>query len=336
MSELIFFFNPGLLWVSSLLRIERENCCDVLVISTTGNKAEYLNSIISFKEHSMKQSGYVLGLFGKQNLLLQRMIRLVYHKNRILSPVERVFFITNIVVFVLLLSGMQKREILKSEVSTPVSISSEALPSFTVPSFAVKQAADSQTLFSQELHPGNRQLSERLGRRVTGKSVTQTITIFEDQSSRNEIMLVNQEHSNSNKLLSELTQKRDEADQSLKDEHLKKINKDQFEATKSKDMELLAEVDMQTDNNLIQSKMLRLQFENDRAQAESDRQQAQRDRLQAVKDRQQAEIDRRIADRDRERAAIDRKHAEKDKVRAQLEREKRYSTKAEIDRKRIL
>ncbi|HTE27785.1 M56 family metallopeptidase [Flavitalea sp.] len=329
-AELIFFFNPGLLWVSSLLRIERENCCDDLVISTTGNKAEYLNAIISFKEHSMKQSGYVLGLFGKQNLLLQRMIRLVHHKNRILSPVEFVFFITNIVIFVLLLSAMQKPEILNSVVSTPVKLSAEPLTSF-----AGNHAADAQTIISQELNPGTREPSQKLSRRPAGKRGSQKTTIFEDQSSSNEKILQIQEHSNTNELLSELTQQRIDAGQFLQDEYLKQINKDQFAASNSKDRELLEEMFKQADNDLIQSKILKLQLDKDRAQAERDRQQAQKDRLQAEKDRQQAETDRIIADRDREQADIDRMHAEKDKVSAKLDRVKKNSSKAEIDRKRI-
>ena len=102
----------------------------------------------------------------------------------------------------------------------------------------MKQAADSQTVVSQELNHGNRELRQKLDRQVAVQSVTQTITIFEDQSSRNEIILVNQEHSNSNKLLSELTQKRNEADQSIKDERLNKINKDQFVASERRAMKI--------------------------------------------------------------------------------------------------
>ena len=324
-AELIFFFNPGLLWVSSLLRIERENCCDDLVISTTGNKAEYLNAIISFKEHSMKQSGYLLGLFGQQNLLVQRMIRLVHHKNRILSPVELVFFITNIFIFVLLLSAMRKPEILNPVVSTAVNLSAE-----TLPSFAEKHAADAQRVLSQELNTGTRELSEKLTGRAAGKRLTQKITIFENQSSRNEKMLLNQVHLNKNQLNSELqlhselTEIQVDAAQSIQDEYFNPGNKDQF-AADSKGSELLAEMIKQADNDLIQSKLMRLQLDKGRAHADIGRQQAQKDRLQAAKDRQQAEIDRIIAERDRELAEIDRMLAQKDKERVKPDGRKKNS-----------
>jgi bla regulator protein BlaR1 len=329
-AELLFFFNPGLLWVSSLLRIERENCCDDLVISTTGNRAEYLNAIISFKEYSMKQSGYVLGLFGKRNLLLQRMIRLVYHKNRNLSMIELIFFITNIVVFISLLITMRSPEKLIPVVSSPVNFSTEAMPFFVV-----KQPASLQIQLSQELKSGTGELSEKLSHRNTAGSLSQTITILENQSSRNEIILLNQEHSDKDQIIHRLKQQRVNAVQSLKDEYRKKINNDQLLAAKSDDGKVVEEMIMQADNNLIQSKMLRLQYDSDRARAESDRQQAQRNRLQADKDRQQAEIDRIIADRDREQADRDRMRAEKADERERMERVNDNRVKSEFDRKRI-
>ena len=39
-AEMLFFFNPALLWVSSLLRIERENCCDDIAICQNKRQGE--------------------------------------------------------------------------------------------------------------------------------------------------------------------------------------------------------------------------------------------------------------------------------------------------------
>jgi beta-lactamase regulating signal transducer with metallopeptidase domain len=38
--EMIFFFNPAVLWVSSLIKIERENCCDDIAVGTNTKQAE--------------------------------------------------------------------------------------------------------------------------------------------------------------------------------------------------------------------------------------------------------------------------------------------------------
>jgi bla regulator protein BlaR1 len=46
--ETIFFFNPGLLWLSSLIRTEREACCDDIVLNRLDRKASYLEALLSF------------------------------------------------------------------------------------------------------------------------------------------------------------------------------------------------------------------------------------------------------------------------------------------------
>ena len=45
LAETIFFFNPAVLWVSSLIRDERENCCDDIAIAGTKNKAAFVNAL---------------------------------------------------------------------------------------------------------------------------------------------------------------------------------------------------------------------------------------------------------------------------------------------------
>src|SRR5688572_11218736 len=107
-AEMLFFFNPALLWVSSLLRIERENCCDDIAIAKTKDKLQFVEALISFKEHSLRHPQYALGLFGKRNLLIQRVSRIVHNRNKTLSPFEVVFFGVNLFVFVLLISVTRK------------------------------------------------------------------------------------------------------------------------------------------------------------------------------------------------------------------------------------
>src|SRR4030095_11498069 len=39
-TEIIFFFNPAVIWVSSCIKSERENCCDDIAISVTQDKGK--------------------------------------------------------------------------------------------------------------------------------------------------------------------------------------------------------------------------------------------------------------------------------------------------------
>ena len=90
-AETIFFFNPGLLWISSLLRDERENCCDDIALAQTKNKHEFIEALISFKEHSLYGAKYEVAFPGKKNHLLNRVRRILNNKNKTLAPGRKSF-----------------------------------------------------------------------------------------------------------------------------------------------------------------------------------------------------------------------------------------------------
>ena len=93
LTEVIFFFNPGLLWISSLLREERENCCDDIALEQTQDKKEFIRALISFKEHELYGSNYAIAFPGKKNQLIRRVGRILNNKNKTFGFGERVFFI---------------------------------------------------------------------------------------------------------------------------------------------------------------------------------------------------------------------------------------------------
>jgi hypothetical protein len=89
--EILFFFNPGILWISSLLKDERENCCDDLAISVTNNKKEFVNALISFQEYKLNTQPFALQ-FGDQKMkLADRAKRILFNTNKMLSIREKYF-----------------------------------------------------------------------------------------------------------------------------------------------------------------------------------------------------------------------------------------------------
>ncbi|MNV13696.1 Regulatory protein BlaR1 [compost metagenome] len=89
--EILFFFNPGILWISSLLKDERENCCDDLAISVTNNKKEFVNALISFQEYNLNTQQFALQ-FGDQKMkLADRAKRILFNSNKMLSIREKYF-----------------------------------------------------------------------------------------------------------------------------------------------------------------------------------------------------------------------------------------------------
>ncbi len=97
-AEMLFvFFNPGLLWMSSLLREERENCCDDMAIAQTKDRAQFVRALISFREHAGLNGhpGYpppcATAFATKKNKLLRRAMRIVYKQKQHVEPCRKVF-----------------------------------------------------------------------------------------------------------------------------------------------------------------------------------------------------------------------------------------------------
>ncbi len=88
--DTLFFFNPALRWVSSLIRSERENCCDDIAIRETRSRRQFVEALVSFHEYSRVARGYALSFAEKENNVVRRVKRIVYKKNHSLNAGERV------------------------------------------------------------------------------------------------------------------------------------------------------------------------------------------------------------------------------------------------------
>lgn len=89
--ESIFFFNPFLCWLSASLRAERENCCDELAIGITQNKAALVKALLSFGTQQVAQGNLAMALSNKKTLLLDRVKRITFDKNKSLNRAEKSF-----------------------------------------------------------------------------------------------------------------------------------------------------------------------------------------------------------------------------------------------------
>lgn len=100
--EILFFFNPGILWISSLLRDERENCCDDLAISVTNNRKEFVTALVSFQEYNMYTQRFAMQ-FGDQKMkLADRAKRILFNSNKMLSNREKYFLSACVAMSVIL------------------------------------------------------------------------------------------------------------------------------------------------------------------------------------------------------------------------------------------
>ncbi len=83
--ESLFFYHPAVWWFSRLIRIERENCCDDIVVSISGNAHQYAAALTTLEQNRV--TGRVPAMAATGGNLVKRIRRLLYPKpNSALAP----------------------------------------------------------------------------------------------------------------------------------------------------------------------------------------------------------------------------------------------------------
>jgi GWxTD domain-containing protein len=93
--EGFLFYHPAVWWISGVIRAERENCCDDLVVATSGDAHEYAAALAVLEQTRWAASDAVLAATGGN--LMQRIRRLLDPLDAprtALSPVLSVVILT--------------------------------------------------------------------------------------------------------------------------------------------------------------------------------------------------------------------------------------------------
>jgi beta-lactamase regulating signal transducer with metallopeptidase domain len=94
----IFFFNPAVIWISSLIDNEREACCDDIVIANTERTGSYVEALVAFHEYEPGISPYAMALGGRQTPLLNRIKRMLTHENKKLNRLEKIVILAGLLL----------------------------------------------------------------------------------------------------------------------------------------------------------------------------------------------------------------------------------------------
>ncbi|WP_316736027.1 M56 family metallopeptidase [Pedobacter aquatilis] len=100
--EIIFFFNPAVIWVSKLIREERENCCDDLAVAKVENKKSYVKALIVCQEFQLNAPKYAMAFSNKKSPLFERVSRMLFDNKKTLNKMEKTILsaaLVSVVVF---------------------------------------------------------------------------------------------------------------------------------------------------------------------------------------------------------------------------------------------
>jgi bla regulator protein BlaR1 len=287
-AETIFFFNPGLLWVSSLIKQEREHCCDDVALQHTRKKKQFIEALISFREHAVYGNSYVTAFPGKKNQLLQRVTRIIQNRNNSLNVPEKIFFLFSfLIAAVLLVAACHKQPSVNHVLAVKQA------------SFVESLAGIKQAVVEKQTHAAAQRTTGAIAKKKI-QPVLKRINKPQQQAAPEHKVSAPVEYPVEYPVYEPLPPAVQQQPASL------------LSAAKAMEQ---AELDRrQAEKDRAQAEQDRKQAEKDRAQAELDRQQAVRNRLQADRDRAQADIDRQQAKKDRQQAVKDREQFERDRI----------------------
>jgi|GEM_PF-5276246 len=79
--EIMFFYHPSLWWISSVIRTEREHCCDDLANRVTGNPGVLARALLNLETSRQPVPAYSSAISNNKNhKLLQRIMRMKTQK----------------------------------------------------------------------------------------------------------------------------------------------------------------------------------------------------------------------------------------------------------------
>ncbi|RFM26988.1 M56 family metallopeptidase [Deminuibacter soli] len=268
-AQTIFFFNPGFLWVSAIVKQEREHCCDDVALHHTQARKQLVEALVNFTRHSLYGSAYTTAFPGTKNQLAQRVMRIACNRNHTLNGAEKIFLLLSIGVCIALTGVFKTRQ--------PADTAARHFSKPVIESMIagktqqISYVATPPVLQANETH----YKAAAVNLKAAVKHIARTHMTIDDTRTPQR----------SNSELQPLA----------------------YMPPVKEGIPLSPQAQMEKDR--AQAEKDRQQAEKDRAQADKDRQQAELDRLQATRDREQADRDRVQADKDRVQAELDRKHA---------------------------
>ncbi len=87
--EAIFFFNPGFLKLSKMMKQEREFCCDEMAVEVINEKKKYIEALVVFQEYQYENYKLAQTFKNKEGNLLERAKKILTGTSKPLSSVEK-------------------------------------------------------------------------------------------------------------------------------------------------------------------------------------------------------------------------------------------------------
>lgn len=328
--ENVFFFNPAILWISKLIREEREHCCDDLAISVMQNKTSFIHALVSFQEYNQSRPVFEMAFSKKRNHLLDRIKRIVNNNNKPLDAMEKLFVTLSLAAAVALSAATAPEKPAKPkqvptpqeqrQVSAVVSpnkqqeqaiVHPDTLPrkkvlmhETEIHSASVRSAREGISTYSVTRNNKHYEMVQRNGKIISLFIDDQEIAESDYSKYQPEIDKIladiKVQHERAEKEREKAEEMRKQADEHRReaDKHREEAHALRLEAEKNR--EHASDLRVNANKNRDEAEKLRLEADKHRKSAEDMRKQADKMREEADQHRKEAEVHRAHAEKDRE------------------------------------
>ncbi|WP_428661671.1 M56 family metallopeptidase [Runella sp.] len=338
--EAVYFFNPAVVWISGLIREEREHCCDDLAISILANKTSFINALVSFQEYKLAQARLEMTFAAGQNHLLNRIKRIINNNNKSLNAMEKLFVTAGLITVTLFSVAFSPSTPEKKPKSFPTPkrmIATQATPK-TPPAPIAAPLPTAVPAIENDTIPGSGNTKIKSGVSTihvtrnnkryemveTNGKVTELIidgvSIPEEQRGQYKteiesiIKEVEESREQAEVMRKEAEKMRKQADEMREQAEVMRVDAEKFRADNEKMRKEADEMRKQAEVMRVDAEKSRANNEVMRKEADEMRKQAEVMRVEATKSRDNAEVMRKEAEVMRKEAEVMRVEAEKSRI----------------------
>jgi GWxTD domain-containing protein len=122
--ESVLFYHPAVWWISGVIREERENCCDDVVVAISGDAKEYAMALTALEHHRSRAPQAALAATGGSLVKrIRRMLCPAERMNTAMAPV----LLSAILIITAIIAVTGSRQVAASAVAVPA-VSKPAVP----------------------------------------------------------------------------------------------------------------------------------------------------------------------------------------------------------------
>ena len=146
--DVLFFYHPIAWWISTNIRIERENCCDDLAMTVCNNTLAYAKALTNLTISTSKSSGFALGMLGVKNQLLNRIKRILNQPYNHSTNMEK-FVVTCLLLMALCFLSIQQNKATNVVGTDTTWMLADTIPNLTPGKIKIKVNKNGQRIESE-------------------------------------------------------------------------------------------------------------------------------------------------------------------------------------------